>query len=124
MRLLLDQGLPYSACRHLQSLSWEVLHAVDAGLQRASDQAIIDYAQEQGYYCVTQDADFHSIIAVGNRVKPSVIRIRREGLKGKEIAQLLIDVCSQVSTALEKGALVTVTERSMRIRHLPVQRGS
>jgi hypothetical protein len=53
---------------------------------------------------------------------PSVIRIRKEGLDAIALAALLQTIWSRVEDALNSGALVTVTERSIRVRRLPIVR--
>ncbi len=36
MKVLFDQGIPYSTVKHLESVNWDVvLHLTDAGMQRA-----------------------------------------------------------------------------------------
>jgi predicted nuclease of predicted toxin-antitoxin system len=121
VKVFLDQGVPYSTTQYLTDAGWEVLHAVDLEMERATDRAIITYARDNDSCCITLDADFHSIIAVDNAEKPSVIRIRHEGLKGKDVAELLIRIWPDIESALESGALVTVTDRSVRVRYLPIQ---
>ena len=61
------------------------------------------------------------MIAVENAEKPSVIRVRQEGLNGQDMATLLINIWPDIESALETGALVTVTERNVRLRYLPIQ---
>jgi len=51
-----------------------------------------------------------------------VIRIRKEGLDATALAALLQAVWPRVEDALISGALVTVTERSIRVRRLPIVR--
>lgn len=121
MRVFLDQGLLYSTTRHLQAASWDVLHTVDEGMQRATVRDIIEHARKTGRHCVTLDADFHSIIAVENADSPSVIRIRQVGLSGKGVADLLIRIYPDIERDLMAGALVTVTDKSVRVRRLPIQ---
>ncbi|MEE8060166.1 MAG: DUF5615 family PIN-like protein [Pseudomonadales bacterium] len=121
MRAFLDQGLPYSTVQHLKAAGWDVIHTVDVNMEQATDRSIIEYARETGRFCVTLDADFHSIIAVDNTVDPSVIRIRQEGLKGADVADLLLAIYPEIGKDLEAGALVVVTDKTVRIRRLPVQ---
>lgn len=121
MKVFLDQGLPYSTTQYLKEAGWDVVHAVDLGMERATDRAIIDYARENNCCCITLDADFHSIIAVDNAEKPSVIRIRQEGLKAKDVAELLMSIWAGIESALATGSLVTVTDKSVRVRYLPIQ---
>lgn len=96
----------------------------DIGLDRASDPEILDYARNQGQLIITLDADFHSLLAVSGARSPSVIRIRREGLRGAEVASLIQQVLVRVGDQLESGAMVTVTEGSIRLHHLPVRRSA
>jgi hypothetical protein len=51
-----------------------------------------------------------------------VIRIRIEGLRGEELAQLLLDVLSSCADDLAGGALVSVQEEGVRLRRLPLAR--
>ena len=119
-RILLDQGLPRTAARLLKTKGWDVLHTGDVGLSMATDRKILEYAREHGRSVITLDADFHSIIATENAASPSVVRIRREGLKGEEMAELIERIWPVIQEPMESGALVSVTETSIRIRNIPI----
>jgi predicted nuclease of predicted toxin-antitoxin system len=120
MRLLLDQGLPRSTVLHLHNKGMEAVHVGDRGLATASDSKILDFGREEGMVVVPLDADFHALLALSGVTEPSVIRIRIEGLRGEEVARLLVNVLHVCSDDLLKGAMVSVTENGVRIRHLPV----
>ena len=68
------------------------------------------------------DADFHSLLALSGAVSPSVIRIRIEGLDGPALADLLELVIRSCRADIEQGAVVTVQERRVRVRLLPILR--
>jgi predicted nuclease of predicted toxin-antitoxin system len=121
-RLLLDQGLPRSTAALLRQGGWDVLHVSEIGMSRADDAEILRRARAHSRVCVTLDADFHSLLATSGEHGPSVIRIRREGLDGTALSALLQAIWSRVEDALDRGALVTVTERSIRVRRLPIVR--
>ncbi len=86
----------------------------------AADTEILDPARQGGLVIVTLDADFHAWLAVNHAAGPLVIRLRRESLKGPELADLLESVLGRVSEALASGALVTTDERTIRVKHLPI----
>jgi hypothetical protein len=58
----------------------------------------------------------------GGECGPSVRRIRNEGLDTTALAALLLGIWVGIEDALEGGAMVTVTDRSVRVRRLPVVR--
>ena len=111
IRLLLDQGLPRSTGKLLSDAAWDVVHVGDIGLSHAADQRILDYARRENRICVTLDADFHALLATADAAKPSVIRIRKEGLNAKAIAELLQKILPRVEHSATAGAMITVTER-------------
>jgi predicted nuclease of predicted toxin-antitoxin system len=119
-RLLLDQGLPRSAVELLRAEGWDVVHAVDCGLATASDEQILEFARSNDRTVCTLDADFHALLAVSGARAPSVVRIRRQGLRGPEIASLLKRVWTEVRESIERGAVISVTDRAVRVRRLPV----
>ena len=119
-RLLLDQGLPRDAAAILRSAGWDAQHVGELGLGAASDERIIEQAIAESRVVITLDADFHALVAVAGDRKPSVIRIRREGLRGPELATLVIRILEATKDALSDGALVSVTEKSIRMHKLPI----
>jgi predicted nuclease of predicted toxin-antitoxin system len=80
---------------------------------------VLDVGRQEGLVVVTLDADFHPLLALSRVTRPSVIRIRIEGLRGEGLARLLVSVLQICNTRL-KG--VSVTENGVRIRRLPVLR--
>ena len=121
-RLLLDQGLPRSTAALLRQVGWDVVHASEIGMSRAEDADILLRARAESRNCITLDADFHSLLATSGERSPSVIRIRKQGLDATALAALLQAIWPRVEDALDSGALVTVTERSIRVRRLPIVR--
>jgi predicted nuclease of predicted toxin-antitoxin system len=121
-RILLDQGLPRSAAALLRQAGWDVIHVSEIGMSRADDADILQRARAESRVCVTLDADFHSLLATSGERSPSTIRIRKVGLDATALAVLLQGVWAKIADALNSGALVTVTERSVRVRRLPIMR--
>jgi predicted nuclease of predicted toxin-antitoxin system len=122
IRLLLDQGLPRSAAGILRTQGWDVVHVGECGLAMASDTRILEAARLEQRHVITLDADFHAILAISGAVVPSVLRLRIEGLKGGDLAMLLQRLWPRISLAMSDGAMVTATDRTVRIKRLPVGR--
>lgn len=97
-------------------------HVSDIGLSHATDREILEAARNDTRTIVTLDADFHTMLALDGASSPSVIRIRREGLKGRELAELLGVIWPKIEKNVLKGAMITATENSVRIHNLPVFR--
>jgi predicted nuclease of predicted toxin-antitoxin system len=97
MKLLLDQGLPRSTVQHLAFAGVAAEHVGDLGLATADDESILDAARQRQSVVVTLDADFHRNLASSKATSPSVVRIRIEGLKGDDIASILMQVIVNAS---------------------------
>jgi predicted nuclease of predicted toxin-antitoxin system len=91
-------------------------------LAAADDGTILEYAREHGRIVVTLDADFHAQLALSAAARPSVVRIRIEGLRAEALARLLLHILEQCGEDLKRGAVVSVTEGGIRLRRLPVLR--
>ena len=121
MKLLLDQGLPRSAAQALRDVGLDAVHTGECGLATSSDSAILGAAREQGRIVVSLDSDFHKLMALANAGAPSVIRIRIEGLRAKEAADVIHSVVQRCRDDLDKGALVSVAQDRIRMRRLPLR---
>jgi len=122
MKPLLDQGLPRSTVSQLTKTGIEALHVGEIGMAAAEDAEILAFAEQHSRVVVTLDADFHALLARSGGVGPSVIRIRIEGLQAAGLADLLGDVLEICREDLGKGAMVSVTEKAVRVRRLPLVR--
>ena len=120
MKLLLDQGTPRSAATILRHAGFDAVHTGEIGLAEAEDSEIIGRSSLEDRVIVTLDADFHMHLALAQALKPSVIRIRIEGLRAEEFSELLQRVLKQCADDLNAGAMVSVNEFQIRVRRLPV----
>jgi predicted nuclease of predicted toxin-antitoxin system len=118
--VLLDQGISRSAAVALRAAAWDAVHVYEVGYSRNSDASIIELARDERRWICSLDADFHSLLAVAGSCWPSVVRVRQEGLKGPELAAVLLNNWPKISSAISAGALVSITERALRIRELPI----
>lgn len=123
MKVILDEGLPLEAASLLRQAEVDAKHVLELSLGGASDHEILQRAEADQAVIITLDADFHQILATTGAVKPSVIRVRIEGLKPQPLAYLLSNVLKCTQNDLESGAMVSVDERSIRVRRLPVRNG-
>lgn len=120
MKLLLDQGLPRSAAMLLQECGYESFHVADMGLSASTDEEILDWASKRNFTVVTLDADFHALLALSVADKPSVIRIRIEGLKATPLVKILQTVIKNCETEILSGVAITVDANRIRLRNLPL----
>ena len=120
MKMLLDQGMPRSAAALLRQAGIDTVHTAEMGLATAEDSVILEAGRTEGRIIVTRDADFHALMALSGAVQPSVIRVRIERLRSKELVELLLRVVQLCQPDLEAGALIFVQENRVRIRRLPL----
>ena len=120
-RVLLDQGLAPLAAALLRSAGWEALHVSEAGLARADDPEILEFARYHGMACVTLDHDFHSHLAVSYAGKPSVILVRIEGLSAEQQVALILAVWEACGEAIAEGAAVSTDGLTLRLHRLPLK---
>lgn len=101
---------------------WSLLsvHVADLGMASASDAEIVEHALLNHFTIVTLDADFHSLVSLSGKAKPSVIRVRVEGLKSEPLAILISDIYRDHSEAMTSGCLISVTAKKVAVRKLPI----
>lgn len=64
------------------------------------------------------------MLAVTDARSPSVICLRIEGLNGEDLAGLLLKIWPKIEKHVSGGSMVTVTERTVRVRRLPLSENS
>jgi predicted nuclease of predicted toxin-antitoxin system len=119
-KVLLDEGLPARAAALLRERGVEAVHLTEIASGGTADEAILETAQRERQVIVTLDADFHALLALRGWRKPSVIRIRREGLSAADVAELVMRIISEHAAALESGAAISVRQHLVGVRTLPL----
>jgi len=120
MKFLLDMGLAQNTAKFLRGHGHDAIHLRDQGLQRLTDPMIVEKAVRENRVILTHDLDFGRIVALSRGLLPSVVTFRLENMQADEVNRYLQDVLIRCAGEIESGALISVTERAVRIRRLPV----
>jgi len=118
--LLLDQGLPRSLAKLLQDAGIDAEHVGELGMSTAKDAEILEYSKNNKRTIITLDSDFHALLALGFEHVPSVVRVRIEGLKAIDYLPLIEIVLEQCEEDLKQGCVISVQEKQIRVRRLPI----
>jgi predicted nuclease of predicted toxin-antitoxin system len=121
MKLLIDMNLSPKWVSTLREAGWDAVHWSDIGKPNAPDHEILGFARANGYVIFTHDLDFATILAATKADCPSVIQIRSQDVVPASLGWLVISALSQFQKNLEEGALVTVDQKSLRARVLPLK---
>jgi predicted nuclease of predicted toxin-antitoxin system len=108
VKLLLDQNLSYRLCRLLTDVFPGTDHVKAAGLDRASDEVIWEFARQADFAIVTLDSDFADIAAL--RGSPPKIVWLRCGNQSTETVAHLLRERAMLLTAFEHDLEATCFE--------------
>ena len=64
------------------------------------------------------DVMVHALLKISGHSTPSVLRLRIEGLKGEDVADVIEQVVTKVGDDIARGALVTVDAKTIRVHRL------
>ena len=121
MKLLIDMNLSPKWVSVLKEAGLEPVHWSSIGRPDAPDNEILGYARSNGYVIFTHDLDFGAILAATKANCPSVIQVRSQNVTPEHLGPLVVSALHQFEKHLKAGALVTVNEKKLRVRILPLQ---
>ena len=88
MKLLFDQNISPSLVALLADLFPGSLHVREAGLERATDESVWQFALERGFAIVTKDSDFQERSQMAGSA-PRVVWVRRGNCSTRDIEAML-----------------------------------
>ena len=109
MKILIDMNLSPRWVNFFTNMGIEAVHWINIGMAEANDYTIL-----------THDLDFSAILAVPRTNKPSVIQLRTSNISPESSADLVIRTIRELSSDIEKGAIVTVDDTKLRLHFLPL----
>lgn len=120
-RILLDQGLSPGAAPLLREIGFDAIHVREIGKRDADDVDILAYASQSNRTLITLDHDFPQILALTSAARPSVVLIRRQGLRALELADLIVLAWKDHEAAIGNGCVLKVGARGFRVHALPLR---
>ncbi|MEM8674138.1 MAG: DUF5615 family PIN-like protein [Cyanobacteria bacterium P01_G01_bin.67] len=115
-----DMGISLRTVGWLRELGHDVVHLRDRGLQKLSDNQILDLALVEQRIILTIDLDFAQLLAISKQALPSVILFRLGNENYDEINQRLVEVLKNCQQYLSTGAIISVSNESFRVKKLPI----
>jgi predicted nuclease of predicted toxin-antitoxin system len=120
MKFMLDMGISPKTAVFLRNLGYDGIHLHDLKSDRSTDPAVLQMARNEERILLTHDLDFGELIAASGGNAPSVIIFRLRNMNPKNVNRFLNGIITEHRDALEKGAIVSVTEGRVRVRLLPL----
>ena len=103
-----------------QKLGIDIIRVSSVLPDNAPDEAILDFARKTGRVLITQDLDFSTLLAIHGYDRPSLITLRLYHSDPQTVTDRLLEVIPQIQEALLSGCAVTVEDRVVRIRPIPI----
>ena len=120
MKVLIDMNLSPEWVETLRANGIEALHWSKVGHATATDRTILRFAADHNYIVFTHDLDFGIALATSRHAKPSVLQVRADRLLPSFLGKTVVAALLQMREELERGALVTLDVKKLRMRYLPL----
>lgn len=121
MNFLLNMNVHRDMTAPLEKRSHVCRHVGDIGMSRAKDVEIVAEAKRTGETIITHDLDYGHLLAFSGDSAPSVIILRLRNLQTADIISRMDSVWKDIESALLEGAIVSLSDKSLRIRTLPIE---
>lgn len=121
MNFLLNMNVNREMIAALKERGHICRHIGDIGLSRAMDIEIVAEAKRTGEAIITHDLDYGHLLAFSGESAPSIIILRLRDLHTGEIVSRIDAVWKDIEEPLVKGAIVSLSDKSLRIRTLPIE---
>jgi predicted nuclease of predicted toxin-antitoxin system len=121
MNFLLNMNIRREMIAPLQERGHVCRHVGDIGMSRARDVEIVAEAKRTGETILTHDLDYGNLLAFSGDNAPSVIILRLRDLRSDEILSRVDAVWNEIESPLQHGAIVSISDKSLRIRNLPIE---
>lgn len=120
MKLLVDMNLSPDWVPLLKAQGWVARHWSELGAGNAPDTELMSWAREHAHIVLTQDLDFSQLLFTTRERGPSVVLLRMDNEFDSAAREHVLAAVSQAQDALATGALLTISEKRVRLRHLPI----
>jgi predicted nuclease of predicted toxin-antitoxin system len=86
-----------------------------------SDAEVVKKARREDYFVLTHDLGFAELIALSGTELPSVVIFRLRDMRPDNVNRYLEVLVTEHQTALNQGAIFSVSEGRIHVRMLPIE---
>ncbi|WP_276624423.1 DUF5615 family PIN-like protein [Syntrophomonas wolfei] len=120
MRFLADMGISQHTISWLHRQGFDAVHLRDENLQRLSDNKVLAKAAMENRVLLTMDLDFGYLVAISKQILPGVIIFRLSDERSEMATSRLSEVLVKCAYDIQPGVIISVSDRTIRIRRLPI----
>jgi predicted nuclease of predicted toxin-antitoxin system len=121
MNFLLNMNIHRDMAALFEKRGHACRHVGDIGMARTKDEEIVAEAKRTGEVIITHDLDYGHLLAFSGESAPSVIILRLRDLRIEEVMARLDSVWKEIESPLQDGAIVSLSDKSFRLRRLPIE---
>jgi len=121
MRFLIDMPLSCELAAQLVRLGHDAVHAFEAGLHCAPDEAILERARNERRILVTADLDYPRLLALAQARGPGLILFRGGDYSEQQASQRLARALEAIPSDELVDSIVVIEKGRIRRRRLPVE---
>jgi predicted nuclease of predicted toxin-antitoxin system len=122
MRILIDMNLPPRWVGFFTDLGIDSLHWSTVGNIKAPDFELLQWARQNNCIVFTHDLDFGVLLSLTQEGGPSVIQVRTQDVTPESIGALVATSLKEHAESLEKGAILSIQQKTSRVRVLPIEK--
>jgi predicted nuclease of predicted toxin-antitoxin system len=104
----------------LRHQGFDAVHAAGAGLHRAKDVHILEFAKSEHRIIITADLDFPRLLALSGSHDPGLILFRGGDWSDEEVINRLARILENIPHAKLSGGILTIDRNRVRWRKLPI----
>jgi predicted nuclease of predicted toxin-antitoxin system len=121
MKFIANMGVSPLTVTFLRDQGHAAVHLHEEGLDRLPDIEVLQKASDEGAVILTSDLDFGDLLAARRSQLPSVIIFRLDPpMTADRLNARLQVILKEHSQDLENGAIISVSEKRIRMRRLPI----
>jgi predicted nuclease of predicted toxin-antitoxin system len=121
VRFLVDMPLSPSLAAWLREQGHDAVHAVELGLNHASDVDIMARAKQEARTIVTADLDYPRLLALARVTEPSLILFRDGNWSEADVTARMRDILRTLAEADIAQSIIVVDRYRVRRRRLPIE---
>lgn len=119
MRFLVDMPLSPELAIWLEQQGHDAIHAIEVGLHRASDAAILEYGRNEQRVVVTADLDYPRLLALAEAEGPGLVLFRGGNYSEREAVERLRRALETIPIEELANSIVVIEKGRIRRRRLP-----